>query len=417
MPSISILTDLNDYSPVYNDMTVVVTSTNRLSPSFRYIFDLYVTGVAGFTRFKVDPEPSQAYGIFDVHRALEEHVKAYILTLDPAGFTGAFTQMEKSIIEYQIKYGEEFRLTVNDPIVEDHDDLIGATKYAYESSLPYDEWVDFDFDDIDLNVNGKWLTTNKDTNKIDFDTVAYSGVITSDETVPEYLEIKTYDNTGALLGTWQAQNILPSTYQGKMLLVATGTFSLNQIVTGLTLGVQPIIIPTVASYTLQVLDSVFSPVTGLLTYTIQEQCNYPLQRLMFENKYGAFDGFTFDLVSKETNNIQRKSFKYNPTRIDGAGNLLYNHANRTNVDYLIKSSKEITLNADWITEEECLWLQELVESPEVYLQGITSKGIHQLYSIKGIKANSYPIKTQKVDGLFNIDVIITLSNENYRQRK
>jgi len=163
MANISILTDLNDYSPVYNDMTVVVTSINRLSPSFRYIFDLYVTGVAGFTRFKVDPEPSQAYGVFDVHRALEEHVKAYILTLDPAGFTGAFTQMEKSIIEYQIKYGEEFRLTVNDPIVEYPDDLIGATKYAYESSLPYDEWVDFDFDDIDLNVNGKWLTTNKDT--------------------------------------------------------------------------------------------------------------------------------------------------------------------------------------------------------------------------------------------------------------
>lgn len=135
--------------------------------------------------------------------------------------------MEDSIVEFQIKYGEEFRLTVNDPIVEYPDDLIGTTKYAYESSLPYDEWVDFDFDDIDLNVNGQWLTTNKDLNRIAFDAVGYSGVITSDDTVPEYLEIKTYDSAGLLLGTWRAQNILPSTFQGKMLLIPVGTFNLQ----------------------------------------------------------------------------------------------------------------------------------------------------------------------------------------------
>lgn len=419
MASITILTDLEDYAPVYNDMAVTVTSTNRLSPSFRYIFDVYITGVASFKRFKIDPEPlsGQELGIFDVHRVIEAYVKSYILTIDPAGFTGAFTPMLESITEYQIKYGEEYRLTINDPIVEYPDDVIGTTKYAYESSLPFDEWVDFDFDDIDLTVNGQWLTTNKDLNRIDYDTVGYSGVISSDETIPEYLEIKTYDSAGVLIGTWQAQNLNPVVYQSKMLLVSTGTFNLNQITSGLTLGAQPIIAGTEASYTLQVLDAGFVAVTGLLTYTIEEQCNYPLQRLMFENKYGAFDSFTFNLISRVTNNIQRKSFKFNPTLVDGSGNLLYNHANRTNVDYLIKSSKEISLNADWITEEENVWLQELVESPEIYLQGITSKGVHQLYSVKGIKTNSYPIKTQKVDGLFNVDVIITLSNENYRQRK
>ena len=417
MANISIKTDLKDYSPVYNNMEVSVESIKKFFPSFRYIFDLYITGVAGFVRFKVDPEPSGAFGIFDFHREIEEHVKAYILTLDPAGFTGGFTQMEDSIVEFQIKYGEEFRLTVNDPIVEYPDDLIGTTKYAYESSLPYDEWVDFDFDDIDLNVNGQWLTTNKDLNRIAFDAVGYSGVITSDDTVPEYLEIKTYDSAGLLLGTWRAQNILPSTFQGKMLLIPVGTFNLNQITTGLVLGAQPIIISTVASYTLQVLDAAFASVTGLLTYTIEEECEYPLQRLLFENKFGAFDGFTFNLISRVTNTIQRKSFKFNPTRIDGAGTILHNHADRTNVDYLIKSSKEIVLNADWITEEESIWLQELIESPEIYLDGLTSKGIHQLYSFKGIKTNIYPIKTKKVDKLFNIDIIITFSNENYRQRK
>lgn len=412
--AITILTDVEDYAPVYNDIVVVADSTNKLNTSFRYIFDVYITGVASFTRFKVDGEPSLAYGVFDFHRLLEQYVKSFILTINPVGFTGGFTPMNGSIVEYQIKYGEEY--DVAGVITEFPDLLVGGLKYAYESSLPFDEWVDFSFSDIDLSVSGQWLTSNLD-NKIDFDTVGYSGVISSDETIPEYLEIKTYDSAGVLIGTWQAQNLAPVTYLARMMLVATGTFSLNQITSGLTLGVQPIITPTVASYTLQILDPTFVAVTPLLNFEIQEECEYPLQRLMFENKWGAFDGFTFDLISKTNNTIQRKSFKYNPTLIDGAGVLQYNHGNRTNVDYLIKSSKEIVLNANWITEQQSIWLQEMVESPEVYLQGVTSKGDQTLYAVKGIKANSYPIKTNKVDKLFNIDVVITLSNENYRQRK
>lgn len=415
--AITIKTDVKDYAPVYNDITVVVDSTNKLNAGFRYIFDLYITGVASFVRFKVDPEPLtfQELGVFDFHRALEEHVKSFILTLDPAGFTGGFTPMLGSLVEYQIKYGEEYEVV--GVLTEFPNDLIGSTKYAYESSLPFDEWVDFDFDDIDLTVNGAWLTTNTNLNRIDFDTVGYSGVISSDETIPEYLEIKTYDSAGVLITTHQAQNLTPAVFQAKLMFVATGTFNLNQITSGLVLGAQPIITTSVSSYTLQILDTLFAPVTGLLKFEIQEQCNYPLQRLLFENKWGAFDGFTFDLVSKVSNTIKRKSFKFNPNIVDGGGNLLYNHANRTNVDYLIKSTKQIELNADWITEEESAWLQELIESPEIYLQGVTSKGVHQLYSVASIKTNTYEIKTKKVDKLFNIDVIITLSNENYRQRK
>lgn len=414
--AITILTDLEDYSPVYNNMTVTVDSTNKLSTSFRYMFDVYITGVAGFARFKIDPEPitAQELGVFDVNRVIEAYVESYILTINPTGFTGGFTPMLGSLAEYQIKYGEEY--DVAGTITEFPDLTIGTTKYAYESSLPFDEWVDFNFDDIDLAVNGSWLTSNLN-NRIDFDTVGYSGVISSDATIPEYLEIKTFDSAGTLLGTWRAQNLSPVTYQTKMMLVATGTFNLNQITSGLVTGVQPIIIPTVASYTLQILDPTFVAVTPLLNFEIQEQCEYPLQRLMFENKWGAFDGFTFDLVSKESQKITRKKYKFNPTIIDGGGNLDYNHANRTNVDYLIKSTKQISLNADWITEAENDWLLELVESPEIYLQGVTSKGDQTLYSVESIQANSYAMKTKKVDGLFNIDLIITLSSNNYRQRK
>ena len=96
----------------------------------------------------------------------------------------------------------------------------------------------------------------------------------------------------------------------------------------------------------------------------------------------------------------------------------YDTADRTNVNYNIKSTNQIELNANWITENQSKWLEELFTSPEIYIESvINNKGDKGLISVSEIQSNIYPIKTQKADGLFNIDLVLTLSNNNYRQRK
>ena len=62
--NIQIKTDLKDYAPAYNELTVVVREDDnptRGKPDFKYIFDLYIEGVIGFTRFKVSPSHSVTY--------------------------------------------------------------------------------------------------------------------------------------------------------------------------------------------------------------------------------------------------------------------------------------------------------------------------------------------------------------------
>lgn len=414
--AVTIEQDIPEYSPAYNEINTVASSTNDGEIDFKFVFDLYIDGVIGFTRFKVAPEPQTGnnYGIKGFNNILESYVKSYILK-DDTTLTGAFQFMDEGIKKFNIKYGEEYRLTANDPIVVYPDLTIGADKYIWNASLKFNEWVEYNFSSYKDN----WLT-NQFTNTVALNNVGYNGIISDTATDLEYLEVKTYDSAGVLIDTYQIQNLLSTGITGaKYLSVATAPKNLNNVTSGLILGSQPIIDSSVNYYTCQMLDAGLSGLSELLTFTMKEQCNYPIRRLHFQNELGSFDTFNFDLVSKETVNIQKKSFKFNPNRIDASGQLNFDKSDRTNVNYHIKSTDQIELNANWITEEQSIWLEQLLTSPEIYLEEttITGKVLTSLIAVAEIQANTYQIKTTKVDKLFNINIIITLSNDNYRQRR
>lgn len=418
--NLQIKDDIAIYLPAYNEINVVVReddNTTRGYPDFKYIFDLYIDGVVGFTRFKVSPEPvtAQEYGIKSFGNMLESYVNSYLLK-DDSLLSGGFQFMDGGIKKYHIEYGNEYRLTVNDPIVQYPSLVVGADKFIWNASLPYNEWLGLNF----TNVKNEWLTSQL-TNDVSINNVGYSGMISDIDTDMEYLEVKTYDSSGVLIDTYQIQNLLSTgvVTASKYLSITTAPKNLNNITSGLVLGSQPIIDSSVAYYNCQILDPAFSSISDLLTFTIKEQCNYPIRRLHFQNKWGAFDTFNFDLVSKESVNIQKKSYKFNPNRVTAGGILEFDQSDRTNVNYHVKSTNEIVLNADWITEEQSVWLEELFTSPEIYLEEVTTGGkiINKLIAVAEIQSNKYAIKTDKVDTLYNIDLVITLSNDNYRQRK
>ena len=412
---VTLETDFSEYTPAYNPIEAVLSSNKTSEDSFRYIFDLVFLG--GETiRFKVNPEPitGNNFGIKDFHKIVESKVKAFINKspeLSPFGMT----QMDGSLIQYHVEYGEEY--DVAGVVTEFENQITGDTKYSWEGSLKYNEFADYTFSNYDIDVNGDFLTDSF-TNYINRNNLGYSGVLTSNPTDVEFLQIKTYDVNNVLIDTYRAANPTnPISYGTRFLNIHTGTYNLNQIAV-LSLGSQPIIDNTVFRYTLTLTDAGFNDLTSELEFIIKEQCNYPLTRLLFENRYGAFDSFSFDLVRRDSINIEKKSFKFTPNRLTGSGSLIYSKSDRTNVNYNIKSSTQIELNANWITEEQSKWLEDLFTSPEIYIENTEGgKGNKTLISVAEIQSNIYPIKTQKADGLFNVDLVLTLSNNNYRQRK
>ena len=67
--------------------------------------------------------------------------------------------------------------------------------------------------------------------------------------------------------------------------------------------------------------------------------------------------------------------------------------------------------SDWITDEESIWLRSMFSSPEIYLE---LDG--EIKALKGIKQNSYDVKEFQYSELFNIEVELEFSIDNYRQR-
>ena len=113
MASINILTTpAQSYAykmvPVYNGLPFVVNSTQKSRDNFKYIADVYVSGVK-ITTLKQNKDISNSeYGIFDIERIVENYIRTSRANFTTYGFAGNIDAYK----EYYIKFGCEFEKTL-----------------------------------------------------------------------------------------------------------------------------------------------------------------------------------------------------------------------------------------------------------------------------------------------------------------
>jgi hypothetical protein len=417
-------TDNKDFSPVYNPMNVVIFQNNAVTvakPDYKYIFDIniidYISGLTKVIRTKVSPDPFYRYGIQDLHSIIENYVKE---TIPPYDDTDAIRVTDNAIIKYFVEYGEEYRLTANDPIVQYPNEYTGKIQYAWGSSLEHHRFIDFfnnnEFEDyICLTTSIGEFLTNQKNNKVYANQLGWHWYMTSAPNNVDYLQVKTYDASGVLISTFDIpNNSNPSLDQSRLNSVATSPQSLNNITGAFLVGAQPVIIPTVASYTVQLFRTGAIPVSEILYFEIDTECFYETYRIHFENEYGAFDSFNFKADSKKSTNAERKTYitNRNILTLDG---LVYNHVTDTKVNYYVKSTDSITLQSGLIDQTTNEWLKELSFSPQAYLEFVDSSGVHNFKPCL-IKSTSWNELKDEVDKTFNFSIEIELS-DNFRQRR
>jgi hypothetical protein len=103
------------------------------------------------------------------------------------------------------------------------------------------------------------------------------------------------------------------------------------------------------------------------------QCNpkYTPSNLYFLNRWGMFDTVTFDLVSRLTSDIERKTFTQKDYRLTDTGVTYLNADNvyhETKTNYTNKEVLSLRLTMDAPTDAEWQWLIELLTSPIVYYE-------------------------------------------------
>lgn len=423
--AIVIKTDLKPFSPVYNPIELVVYQNDtgtRTKPDYKYVFDIFINDNKNVTtrtiRTKVAPDPKFALGLQDVSGIVAKFVNEEIV--DYSSEKG-FTLSADGIVKYWVEVGEEYRATVDDPIVVYNDLIQTSDCYAWGASLESHRWIDFfnntEYTDYIFNVNyqGQFLTNFK-TPTVQITDLGWHWYLTDTPSDVDYMKVDTYDVDGVLIETFEIFNATNLTLdQSRLVRVATAPQSLNNIEEGdFITGAQPIITANVKTYDIRCYRNDDTVVGEMLSFTVQEPCFYETYRVHFENEYGAYDAFNFTLNSKKTADGERKTYITNQPTLRSEG-IVYKHETESKVNYYTKFTDKINLKSHFITQEENDWLKEMAFSPRAYLEFVDNSGVHNFKPIL-IKSTKWDQKITDIDKLFIFEVEVELC-DNFRQRR
>ena len=138
--------------------------------------------------------------------------------------------------------------------------------------------------------------------------------------------------------------------------------------------------------TIQVTDSTFNPIGNRLAMSIGDcKKKYPPVRIVFKNRYGAFEQFEFGLASRKAFSTNVKSYKQNALETP-----LYSTYDTFKGDklYYTEGAESITVNTDYIDESFNDFFKGMLVSDEIYL--VTAKPSDEQFE-DGLLATFLPL--------------------------
>lgn len=383
--------------PVYNPIWFEVSSTRTAQPNFKYVFDVF-TGVTAsgnpLTRVKLLPRPNAnpmetPKCLFSPARILESYLgyDARIQNIvEPTNSIRHFTP-------YTILFGDEFGdLSTGTTI---YSGLTRFSGYTWNGVNQYEQIPGFDFTDF-LIPGGRYLTNQPSEvyikNSTDRGTLSFMQI----NSAATKTKLIVYQNSGGTKSYFMEHTgITPN----NIVHVPSGIWNLNNLPN----SADTVNLSTDYKYTLECWNG--NSISNVKTYLIDTKCGkYSTVRLQFLNRLGGFDYMNMNLVSKKTLTVKKDTYR----KVLGYN---YQLGDRGSTVLDIDGGYSYKVQSDWISDEESIWLQELISSNEVYV--INSDGTATPIVLD---ENSYEIKNSLNDKLFNISINYTLASKLNSQR-
>ena len=322
-------------SPSVQDTLWHIFDSNITSADLKYVVDLYVGGVQQ-VRVKLYPEPTTGIGYFDAGPIVRNTMtyqwltpNTNVLMCEP-NVSGQIAQ------SYQYRIGEEYSGVT-------YLNLASGNVTAYNFVAPT-----FERKVADLTAyNGKALSNR-----------------------PNEINAALGDNI--YIGAKDVSGLVVSTYNFSNVKIADTTYSLGGTKAFAQLNIGS---PALNNPTAVITSSVkyYTNTIGTSTYIVILDCNpkYTSYNLHFMNHLGIFETAKFDLASRLTMEVQRKSFDKRDYTL-GASSVSYYDANKKYIDskvnYLNKKDHGYKLTMNAPSDDEYDWLAELIDSPQVYFE-------------------------------------------------
>lgn len=101
-----------------------------------------------------------------------------------------------------------------------------------------------------------------------------------------------------------------------------------------------------------------------IVFKTYDECKYPLNDVIFKNKYGVLETLSFSKLSRKSLEVEKSS--YNRSIVDLNGN--YNPLRHSMKDFNAVGMELITLNTDWIPEYMNPQFEEMFLSEEIWVR-------------------------------------------------
>ena len=420
--AITTIQNPDTYAPVYNPMWFVVSSNLTSQPNFEYICDVYITGVtfAGgstYLRLKCPADPTYGRGVFNIAPILERE-----LTSDIGNTIYGFQQCTNSILQYTVQFGELYGLSSG---VTAYPNLNSANGLAFIGGLQAIEFKDYTVNNYVVAGIGTNRTVNLLSNAPSSGTIRTSEnqwiyMMSQTSGAIKYANILIYDANGLInavrIINHQYHNT--STIANNMLRFPAGynvdSISESDRVYRTSSNVDyPLLLgdSSVTKMEIYFTDTNYNKITASYwTFKSTPCTDHTVYRLHFKNKYGGFDSFSFIRASQKSSDIKRNKFEKVMGNFKSASSYTYNKTDRFETNIYTEYKHTIKLNSDWINQNQSVWLEELLTSPEIYHDDAT----HGLLPVN-ITDTKYIQRQHKTDKLFNLSIDIQYTFNERRQ--
>jgi hypothetical protein len=390
---ITLVEPTNSILPAFNRINYTISSDNANLPGFKYVVKVFNTANELITQAFYDSPANPADSVeFDVSKFVSVN-----FTYSSGFYQVATSASNTNVIKgYYLKCYEYYEVAGVFQIVS-ASEVVSATKYALAASLPLLEENSFAADISKYNgVSNtsylpltEWTTIKaRETDATIFGFIN-TGLLTNCEL------LVTYANA-----TTQTYFITPSA-------VATPSVTYIQI-TPLTYGGSIDNIQVFANW-----NNGSARRAKFATIFIQACGKFDPMRLAYLNKYGVYDFFNFDLVSKTSFSVEKKGYERNYSgsiyEADGV------RVKNINPIYYTKETQSWKIISDYLTDSQAEILRELYSSPLVYMNLVNDNYITPSWIPVKPTATAYEVKKTAVDKVFNIELDLEFQLINNRQ--
>ena len=386
-----------DILPAFNRINYTISSTNADQSGFKYVVKVYNDSDELITQAFYDSPANPADSVeFDVSKFVS-------VNFDYSdGFYQVATSLSstKIIKGFYLKCYEYYQVDGVFVIVE-ASEVESETKYALAASLP-------------LLEENNWVA---DVNQYIGD--GTSGIY---KPLSDWRIIKMRETDSQIFGFLNKGRIID--------FVISVVYNNN---TGQNFTITPAAIATSSVTYLRITPSDYGPNVKAIYPTIRwtntggaivygsefaeiytQGCGrFDPMRLAYINKFGAFDFFNFDLVSKTTFNVERKGYErnYNGSIYESNGIVVKN----INPIYYTKETQKWKIISDYLNDAQAETLRELYSSPLVYMNLVNDNYINFSWIPVKPTATSYEVKKTAIDKVFNIELDLEFGLINTRQ--